>query len=82
MVYCNPHIAGWYNPLYTLNSQVFFFAEIVLWAPLSFQGSSCTLDHVERGQQFLTIMVRTKLHDIFWSYDIPIGSMYGIFTNY
>ena len=36
MAYYNPHITGWYNPLYTLNNQGqgFFIAQMESWEPL------------------------------------------------
>ena len=30
MVYCNPNISGEYNDLYTLDTQVFFIAQLYI----------------------------------------------------
>ena len=30
MIYCNPHITGQYNPLYTLNNLGFFIAQLFI----------------------------------------------------
>ena len=48
MVYYNPYIDGWYNPLYTLNSQVFFSLL------RRFHASNSIMPYIESGQIIAT----------------------------
>ena len=40
MAYFNPHITGYYNPLYNLNNQGFFIAQMILLSKLGNLGCS------------------------------------------
>ena len=52
MVYYNPYINAWYNPLYTLNSQVFFSLL------RRFHASNSIMPYIESGQ------IITTSHDL------------------